>query len=48
MGTAGYRIVEMNTYLAKVDKVAAAKTDRNGHATDATVDRTVYQWYAQG
>ena len=31
------------TYLAKVTKVTAASTDRNGHVTDATVDRKVYQ-----
>ena len=42
MGTAGYRFVEINTYLAKVDKVTAATTDRNGHTTNATVDLTVY------
>ena len=42
MGADGYRIVEINTYLAKVDKVTAAKTDRNGHTTKATVDLTVY------
>ena len=40
MGAAGYRFVEINTYLAKV---TAASTDRNGHVTDATVDRKVYQ-----
>lgn len=43
MGSAGYRLVEINTYLAKVTKVTAASTDRNGHVTDATVDRKVYQ-----
>ena len=43
MGSAGYRFAEINTYLAKVDKVTAAPTDRNGHVTDATVDRKVYQ-----
>ena len=43
MDSDGYRIVEINTYLAKVDKVTAAKTDRNGHTTDATVDLTVYK-----
>ena len=42
MGADGYRLVEINTYLAKVDKVTAAKTDRNGHTTKATVDLTVY------
>ena len=40
MGSAGYRFAEINTYLAKV---TAASTDRNGHVTDATVDRKVYQ-----
>ena len=43
MGSVGYRFVEINTYLAKVTKVTAASTDRNGHVTDATVDRKVYQ-----
>ena len=43
MGSAGYRFVEINTCLAKVTKVTAASTDRNGHVTDATVDRKVYQ-----
>ena len=43
MGSAGYRFVEINTYLAKVTKVTAASTDRNGHVTDATVDRKVDQ-----
>ena len=42
MGSDGYRIVEINTYLAKVDKVTAAKTDRNSHTTKATVDLSVY------
>ena len=42
MGSAGYRFVEINTYLAKVTKVTAASTDRNGHVTDATVDLKVY------
>ena len=48
MDSDGYRIVEINTYLAKVDKVTAAKTDRNGHTTDATVDLTVYNGEAKG
>ena len=48
MGTAGYRIVEVNTYLAKVNKVTAATTDRNGHVTDATVNLTVYLSDATG
>ena len=43
MDSAGYRFVEINTYLAKVTKVTAASTDRNGHVTDATVDLKVYQ-----
>ena len=42
MGDAGYRIVEINTYLAVVDKVTASTTDKNGHTTDATVDLTVF------
>ena len=33
-------IVMIDTFLAKV---TAASTDRNGHVTDATVDRKVYQ-----
>ena len=36
-------IVMIDTFLAKVDKVTAASTDRNGHVTDATVDLKVYQ-----
>ena len=48
MDSDGYRIVEINTYLAKVDKVTAAKTDRNGHTTDATVDLTVYNGTHKG
>ena len=48
MDSDGYRIVEINTYLAKVDKVTAAKTDRNGHTTDATVDLTVYNGTNKG
>ena len=43
MGSAGYRFAEINTYLAKVTKVTADSTDRNGHVTDATVDLKVYQ-----
>ena len=42
MGDAGYRIVEINTYLAYVDKVTPSTTDKNGHTTDATVDLSVY------
>ena len=48
MDSDGCRIVEINTYLAKVDKVTAAKTDRNGHTTDATVDLTVYNGTTKG
>ena len=48
MDSDGYRIVEINTYLAKVDKFTAAKTDRNGHTTDATVDLTVYNGTHKG
>ena len=42
MGTAGYRIVEINTYLAQVTKVNAAYTDKNGHVIDASVNLTAY------
>ena len=42
MENGGYRLVEINTYLAHVDKVTATTTDRNGHTTNATVDLTVY------
>ena len=42
MGDAGLRLVEINTYLAQVDKVTAATTDKNGHTTDATVDLQVF------
>ena len=42
MGDAGYRIVEINTYLAVVDKVTPSTTDKNGHTTDATVDLQVF------
>ena len=42
MGTAGYRIVEINTYLAKVTKVTDASTDRNGHVTNASINLEVY------
>ena len=38
MGKDGYRIVEINTYLAQVDKVTPSITDKNGHTTTATVD----------
>ena len=40
MGDAGYRLVEINTYLGQVKTVTAATTDRNGHTTKAfiTVD----------
>lgn len=42
MGAAGYRIVEINTYLAKVTKVTDASTDRNGHVTNASINLEVY------
>ena len=42
MGTAGYRIVEINTYLAQVTKVTPAYTDRNSHTTVDTVDLKAY------
>jgi len=42
MGTAGYRIVEINTYLAKVTKVNAAYTDKNGHTVDASINLVAY------
>ena len=40
MGTAGYRIVEVNTYLATINKVVPAYTDRNTHSTLDTVNLT--------
>lgn len=40
MGTAGYRIVEINTYLAQITKVTPAYTDRNTHSTVDTVNLT--------
>ena len=42
MGSDGYRLVEINTYLAQVTKVTAAKTDRNGHTTAATVNLDIF------
>ena len=42
MGSAGYRIVEINTYLAQVTKVTPAKTDKNGHVDDAYSDLDIY------
>ena len=36
------RLVEINTYLAQVDKVTPIYTDKNGHVVDATVDLLVY------
>jgi len=42
MGIAGYRIVEINTYLAQVTKVTPAYTDRNSHTTVDTVDLKAY------
>ena len=40
MGAAGLRIVEINTYLATIDKVTPAYTDRNTHSTVDTVNLT--------
>ena len=37
MGDAGYRLVEINTYLGVVKTVTAATTDRNGHTTAAYI-----------
>ena len=48
MGDAGYRIVEINTYLAYVTKVTPSTTDKNGHTTDATVDLVVYTGSQKG
>ena len=42
MGTAGYRLVEINTYLAQVTGITAAKTDKNGHTTDAYSSLRIY------
>ncbi len=42
MGVKGYRIVEINTYLAKVVGVTAEKVDKNGHVTPAYVTFEVY------
>ena len=42
MGAAGYRIVEINTYLAQITKVTPAYTDRNSHVTVDTVDLKAY------
>ena len=42
MGTAGYRIVEINTYLAKVTKAVAATTDKNGHTHAAYSTLDIY------
>ena len=42
MGTAGYRVVLINTYLAKVENVTAAYVDKNGHTVAATIDVDVY------
>jgi hypothetical protein len=41
MGAAGYRLVEINTYLAQVTKVTAATTDKNGHVVPAYATLTV-------
>ena len=42
MGTAGYRIVEINTYLAQVSKVVAETVDKSGHVTPAYIGVNVY------
>jgi hypothetical protein len=42
MGANGYRLVEINTYLAKVQDVTADTTDRNGHVTPGYTTLTVY------
>ena len=42
MGSDGYRVVEINTYLAQVTKVNAAYTDKNGHTVDASVNLKVW------
>ena len=42
MANGTYRIVEINTYLAKVTKVNAAYTDKNGHTVDATVNLSAW------
>ena len=43
----GYRLVVIDTYLAKVDTVKAEKTDAKGHVTsDAYMNLTVYTNYA--
>ena len=42
MGAAGYRLVEINTWLAQVTKVTEATTDKNGHTTPASITMDVY------
>ncbi len=42
MANGTYRLVEINTYLAKVTKVTAASTDKNGHSTAAYSNLDVY------
>ena len=42
MGDAGYRLVEINTYLGVVKTVTAATTDRNGHTTAAKIGVALY------
>ncbi len=42
MGDAGYRLVEINTYLAKVTKAVAATTDKNGHTHAAYSTLDIY------
>ena len=45
MDAAGYRIVEINTYLGKVTGVTKARIDKNGHTIDRTVDIEVYEGF---
>ena len=42
MANGAYRLVEINTYLAKVTNITPAKTDKNGHVVDAYSTLTVY------
>ena len=48
MDDAGYRIVEINTYLGKVTGVTKARIDKNGHTIDRTVDIDVYEGMFDG
>ncbi len=43
-----YRVVEIDTYLAKVGTVTPAKVDANGHITPASTNLTVYLANAGG